>query len=173
MPREATHEVQDTREEVEMCVGDFLTEQRIDFERLLHPVAFSAQKRAKYLRLPGDRVAKAVLLRGPQGYLLAVLPATHRVETQAVAAHVGGPVRLAKVPEIAEVFPDCEWGVVPPFGKQYGVPTLLDDSIAPDSHIVLETNSQFEAVRMLCRDYERVEQPRRLTFARRQARVGV
>ncbi len=156
-----------------MCVGDYLTEQRIDFERLLHPVAFSAQKRAKYLHLSGDLVAKSVLLCGPKGYLLAVLPATHRVDTQAVAAYVGGPVRLAKVPEIADVFPDCEWGVVPPFGTQYGVPTLLEDSIAPDSHIVLETNSQFEAVRMRCRDYERVERPHRLEFARRGACVEV
>lgn len=156
-----------------MCVGDYLTEQRIDFERLLHPVAFSAQKRAKYLRLSGDLVAKSVLLCGPQGYLLAVLPATHRVDTQAVSAYAGGPVRLAKDNEIAEVFPDCEWGVVPPFGARYGLTTLLDDSIAPESRIVLETNSQFEAVRMLCRDYERVERPQRLEFARRGARVAV
>jgi Ala-tRNA(Pro) deacylase len=150
-----------------MHIGDYLTEQRIDFERLPHAPAFSAQKRAKYLRLPGHQVAKSVLLSGPSGYLLAVLPATHQIDTRALAEHLGGPVRVAKDRELTEVFRDCDWGVVSPFGKRYGLDTLLDDAIAADAPIVLETHSQFEAVRLLCRDYERLEKPRRLSFARR------
>jgi Ala-tRNA(Pro) deacylase len=150
-----------------MRIGEYLTEQRIDFERLPHPPAYSAQKRAKYLRLPGDQVAKSVLLSGPGGYLLAVLPATRQVDTRSLGEQLGGAVRLANDREIAEVFPDCEWGVVPPFGACYGLTTLLDDGIAPDDRIVLETHSQFEAVRLLCRDFERLEKPRRLSFTSR------
>ncbi|HEY7326014.1 MAG TPA: YbaK/EbsC family protein [Gemmataceae bacterium] len=149
-----------------MRISDYLTEQRIDFERLPHPPAFSAQKRAKYLRLPGRQVAKSVLLAGPSGFLLAVLPATHQVDTRALSAHLGGPVRLANDSEIAEVFRDCEWGVVSPFGTRYGLSTLLDDSIKSDAPLVLETHTQFESIRLLCRDFERLEQPRRLPFAR-------
>src|SRR5262249_42062197 len=98
-----------------MRVPDFLSEQRIAFETLLHPPAFTAQKRAKYLHVPGRRVAKNVLLAGPTGRILAVLPATHYVDTETLAEELGGPVRLAADREIAEVFTDCEWGVVPPF----------------------------------------------------------
>jgi Ala-tRNA(Pro) deacylase len=150
-----------------MHISDYLTELRIDFECLSHPPAFSAQKRAKYLRLPGRQVAKCVLLVGPAGYLLAVLPATHRVDTRALAVYLGGSVRLASDREIAEVFRDCEWGVVPAFGSRYGLATLLDDGIAAEASIVLETHSRFEAVRLLCRDFELLEKPRRLSFARR------
>src|SRR5579885_3339992 len=150
-----------------MRISDYLTAQRIDFESLPHPPAFSAQKRAKYLRLPGRQVAKSVLLSGPSGYLLAVLPATHHVDTRALAEHLGGPVRLANDLEIADVFCDCEWGVVSPFGTRYGLCTLLDDSIQSDAPLVLETHTQFESIRLLCRDFERLEQPRRLPFARR------
>ncbi|MGH7174254.1 MAG: aminoacyl-tRNA deacylase, partial [Gemmataceae bacterium] len=127
----------------------------------------SAQHRAKYLRLPGQQVVKSVLLSGPSGYILAILPATHQVDTRRLSEQLGGPVRLANDGEVAEVFSDCEWGVVSPFGKCYGLPTLLDDAIAADAAIVLETHSQFEAVRLLCRDYERLEKPRRLSFSRR------
>ena len=150
-----------------MHIGDYLTEQRIDFERLPHPPAFTAQKRAKYLHLPGQQVAKAVLLAGPTGYVLAVLPATYQVDTRSLAENLGGPMRLANDREIAEVFTDCEWGVVPPFGTRYGIATLLDDSITPDAWIVMETHTRFEAIRLLCRDFERLEKPRRLAFARR------
>jgi Ala-tRNA(Pro) deacylase len=150
-----------------MRISDYLTTQQIDFERLPHPPAFSAQKRAKYLRLPGRQVAKSVLLAGPSGYLLAVLPATHHVDTKTLAEHLGGSVRLASDREIAAVFRDCEWGVVPPFGGCYGLATLLDDSIKSDAPLVLETHTHFESIRLLCRDFERLEHPRRLPFARR------
>jgi Ala-tRNA(Pro) deacylase len=153
--------------EAGMRISDYLTEQQIAFERLPHPPAYSAQKRAKYLRLPGRQVAKSVLLAGPSGYLLAVLPATHHVDTQVLAEHLGGPVRLADDREIAAVFRDCEWGVVSPFGTRYGLTTLLDASIPADAPLVLETHTQFESIRLLCRDFERLEQPRRLPFARR------
>lgn len=151
-----------------MHIGDYLTEQRISFERLLHPPAFSAHKRAKYLHLPGHQIAKSVLLARPTGYLLAVLPATHQVDTNSLGEQLGGPLRLANDREIAAVFNDCEWGVVSPFGARYGIATLLDDSIAPDTWIVMETHTRFEAIRLLCRDFERLEKPRRLTFARRR-----
>src|SRR5579884_2175984 len=133
-----------------MRISDYLTEQQIAFERLPHPPAYSAQKRAKYLHMPGRQVAKCVLLAGPSGYLLAVLPATHHVDTQALAEQLGGPVRLANDREIAEVFRDCQWGVVPPFGARYGLATLLDDALEADAQIVLETHTQFEAVRLRC-----------------------
>lgn len=150
-----------------MRISDYLTEWRIDYERLSHPPAYSAQKRAKYLRMPGRQVAKSVLLFGPPGYLLAVLPATHRIDTKSLARLLGGPVRLANDREIADVFRDCEWGVVSPFGRRYGIATLLEESIQSDAPLVLETHTQFESIRLLCRDFERVEKPRRLPFALR------
>jgi Ala-tRNA(Pro) deacylase len=150
-----------------MHISDYLTEQRIDFERLPHPPAFTAQKRAKYLHLPGHQVAKSVLLAGPTGYVLAVVPAPYWIDTESLGEQLGGALRLANDKEIAEIFNDCEWGVVPPFGRRYGITTLLDDSITPDTWIVMETHTQFEAIRLRCRDFERLEKPRRLPLTRR------
>jgi Ala-tRNA(Pro) deacylase len=149
-----------------MRVPDFLLAQRVPFETLLHPPAFTAQKRARFLHLPGREVAKVVLLHGPDGYVLAVLRATDHVDTERVARALDGPVRLADDDEIAGVFRDCEWGVVPPFGTLYGLPVLLDDGITPDTLVVFETTSHAEAVRLRCRDFERLERPLRLRLAR-------
>src|SRR5262249_44603017 len=129
--------------------------------------AFSAQKLARSLQVKGHLVAKAVLLRGPDGYLLALLPATHQVDTLALAEHLGGPVRLAREGEIASVFRDCEGGVVPPFGRLYDLPSVLEDSIDPDTLLVLESHTHVDAVRLRCRDFERLEAPQRLRFARK------
>ncbi len=149
-----------------MRVPDYLAEQQVRFETLLHPPAFTASQRAKVLHIPGRQVAKCVLLAAGQGFLLAVLPATHQIDTDVLARELGGPVRLADDREAAQLFRDCEWGVVPPFGTLYGLPTLLDDSLRPDELIVFEGNTHVEAVRVRCGDFERLERPRRLLFAR-------
>jgi Ala-tRNA(Pro) deacylase len=150
-----------------MRIADYLTEQRVPFESLPHPPAYCAQKRAKYLHVKGSEVAKAVLLAGPPGLFLAVLAATHQVDLGALEAHLGGPVRLADEGEMVRVFRDCEWGALSPFGNLYGLPTLLDASLTPQMWIVVEAGSHMEAVRLSCRDFERLAGPVRLTFARR------
>jgi Ala-tRNA(Pro) deacylase len=148
-----------------MRVPVFLADQQVPFETVVHPPAYTAQRRAKYLHVPGQQVAKCVLLAGPEGYLLAVLPATHQVDTAALAAALGGPVRLAGDEAIADVFRDCEWGVLAPFGTLYGLPTVLDEGLAPDAVMVFEAHQHAVAIRMRCGDFERLEQPRRLRFA--------
>lgn len=150
-----------------MRVSEFLAEQHVVHEMILHPPAYTARNRAKYMHVPGQQVAKCVLLAGPTGYLLAVLPSTLHVDTAALAKALGGPVRLAGDREIAEVFRDCEYGVVAPFGTLYGLPTVLDESLSPDDLVVFEADAHAVAVRLLCRDFERLERPRRLRFARR------
>jgi Ala-tRNA(Pro) deacylase len=149
-----------------MRLPQFLNDQSVPFETMLHPPAFTAHKRAKYLGVPGRQVAKCVLLTGRGGHVLAVLPATHRVDLGAVARAVGGPVRLANADEIADVFRDCEWGALAPFGTLYGLKTLLDTLVDPETLIVFAAQRHAVAIRMRCRDFERLERPRRLAFAR-------
>src|SRR5262249_21105128 len=152
----------ETRRRSSMRLAEFLEQQHVRFETLVHPPAFTAQKRAKFLHVSGQRVAKAVLLKGPAGHFLAILPATHHIDTKALAREVGGPVRLADDREIADVSRDCEWGVVLPFGALYGLPTVLEQELSPDLLMVFEAQSHAEAIRMRCGDFERLERPRRL-----------
>src|SRR5262245_12005656 len=151
--------------ETSMRVPNFLADNQIAYETLVHPPAFTAQKRAKYLHVSGKHVAKSVLLVGPNGHLLAILPATQHVDTQKLSILLNGGVRLATDKEIAEFFTDCEWGVVPPFGTLYNLPTIIEDTIDPDTFLVFESTSHAKAIRLLCRDFEQLERPQRLRFA--------
>jgi Ala-tRNA(Pro) deacylase len=148
-----------------MSVAEFLTDHQVSFETIYHAPAFSAQKRAKYLHTPGKQVAKCVLLVGPSGYLLAVLPATQQIDLERLSAQLGESMRLAEEQEIAWVFRDCEWGVVPPFGTLYGLSTILDESFNRAALLVFEGRLHAESIRLLCSDYETLERPRRLRFA--------
>jgi Ala-tRNA(Pro) deacylase len=151
-----------------MRIDTFLMDQNVVYETLPHAPAYSAQKRAKYLHVSGNRVAKSVLLHGPHGFFLAVLPATQLIDTDRLSTELGGPVHLATSAEIAEMFRDCEWGVVPPFGSLYGLSTVVDESLPSDAMLIFDGHTHVQAVRMRCGDFERLEHARRLQFARRQ-----
>src|SRR5262245_24458778 len=114
-----------------MRVPLFLAEQQVAFERLTHVPAYTAQRRARHLRVPGRLLLKGVLLRGPGGCFLAVLPAVAHVDLGRLGRALGGPVRLADREEIPEFFRDCEWGGVTPLGSLYGLQTVLEDGIDP------------------------------------------
>jgi Ala-tRNA(Pro) deacylase len=150
-----------------MRVPNYLADQHVAFETVLHPPAYSASKRAKALHVPGKWLAKCVLLAGPQGYVLAILPATHQVDLAKASEALGGPARLARVEEISEVFRDCEWGVLAPFGTLYGLPTILDESFDASAQLIFEAHVHALAIRMRCRDFERLEKPRRFALSRR------
>ena len=149
-----------------MRVPQFLADHQVHFEELYLAPAFSATQRAKHLHVSGKQVAKCVMLIARSGPLLAVLPATHHIDFHLLASQLDEDVWLARDEEIAQAFPDCEWGIVLPFGVVYGLRTLLDEAIHSDDLIVFEGNTHVEAVRLRCCDFERLEQPRRLRFAR-------
>jgi Ala-tRNA(Pro) deacylase len=149
-----------------MRVPQFLTDQQVAFETVPHAPSYTAQKLAKHLHVSGRQVAKSVLLAGGERYYLAVLPAALRVDLAAVSERLGVTVRVGAEHELVRLFSDCEWGAVTPFGHLYGLTTLLDTSIAPDSLIAFEAGRHVEAIRMICRDFERLERPLRFPFAR-------
>ncbi len=153
-----------------MRLPEFLNEKRVPYEMIVHPPAYTAQKRARFLHVPGRHLAKCVLLARPRGYLLAVLPAICQVDLAQLTAIHDQPVRLATDLEVANVFQDCEWGVLTPFGSLYGLQTILEDCFEPDSTMVFEAHFHAITIRMTCRDFERIEQPRRLRFACRPQR---
>jgi Ala-tRNA(Pro) deacylase len=153
-----------------MRVAEFLLDQQVNFEEMLHPPAFTSQKLAKSLHVSGRQVMKSVLLMGPRGFFfLAVLPASQLIDLSRLGAFFHGPVRLATEQELGERFPDCEFGALMPFGRLYGLPTILEATISLDATIVFEAQRHAVAIRMFCRDYVKLEHPERLAFARDRA----
>ena len=149
-----------------MCVCTYLNERQVPFVRLLHPPAPSATRLARSLHVPGRCVAKGVLLKADGAFVLAVLPATHRIELPRLAAVLdAGALTLATEDEVGRVFHDCERGALPPFGRLYGLRSVIDASLAGGDEIVLEGRFRHEGLRMRYRDYESLEAPIRARFA--------
>ncbi len=143
-----------------MNVREFLQEQQVEFEILPHSPTYEAQRLAQAVAVTGYHVAKTVLVEAAAQRALFVVPATHTVDFD-LARRVlqTDSVELASEKALAERFPDCEVGAVPPFGSQYGVPTFLDEALTESDIIVFEGNRHDEAYRMKVADYRALERP--------------
>lgn len=152
-----------------MKLDDLLSSRRISYERLHHETAYTANRVAQALHVPGRKVAKCVLLRAGPGYVLAVVPASCQVDLKRLGDELGEEnVAMASECEIEQVFPDCESGAMPPFGSLYHVPTFVDETLVHDDDIVFEAAKHNEAIRMRFRDYDELEHPIRRSFTFRR-----
>src|SRR5262245_26104214 len=116
-----------------MNVHKFLQQRSVPFQMLDHAPTYAAQRLAQVMHVSGAEVAKVVLLRADDGFVLAVLPATRSVNIDRVGELVGAArIKLASERECGVCFPDCELGALPPFGSKYGLRTLVDRSLSED-----------------------------------------
>ena len=144
---------------------EYLDANKIAYDVLEHSQAFTAQEIAAAQHVPGIEVAKVVMIRAGEKYLMAVLPAPYRVDLDQLgkAAKLGG-VRLATEEEFADLFPQCEAGAMPPFGNLYGLDVWVDEILAKDPEIFFNAGNHKQMVRMKYADFARSVRPKVASF---------
>jgi Ala-tRNA(Pro) deacylase len=146
-------------------VKKLLDSRRIPYEHRVHPTAFTAQQVAAAEHAPGTVVAKTVVLKADENFVMAVLPASAKVDFAALRRLLGATeVRLAQEAEFDSLFPDSEIGAMPPFGNLYGLPVYVDESLANDRAILFNAGTHQDAIRMSYRDFVQLVEPKICSF---------
>ncbi len=134
----------------------FLDNTHLPYEIVHHKHAESSQRRASAAHLPGSQMAKSVLLKDDQGYLLAVLPSNRRVHLGQLHKSMHRNLGLATEHEAAELFRDCKLGAFPPTGLLYDVDTLIDDNLLNQDDIYFEAGDHQQTVHMSRKNFGRL-----------------
>ena len=108
----------------------YLRDHEVRYKLIRHPHAYSSMETAEEAHVPGDALAKAVVVEGAEEYLLAVLPSDCHVDLERLRRMLGLEVEMATEEALDKLFPDCAQGAVPPLGFAYGLKTLWDASTA-------------------------------------------
>ena len=116
----------------------YLADHEVAHDLVPHLPTESSQRTAEACHIPGDRLAKAILLRDPTSYWLAVVPASRRVRLSDLKTEIGEPTDLASEDEISELFRDCARGAIPPVGPCYGLDVIVDESIDRQPNLYFE-----------------------------------
>jgi Ala-tRNA(Pro) deacylase len=150
----------------------YLNEHQVPFQIQQHVRAFSAQKIAEGEHIPGNMVAKTVIVLADNQMIELVLPASYRADLNKFRAILQAKeVRLAHEEEFFDAFPDCEVGAMPPFGNLYGVPVYVEESLTKQETIVFPVGTYTETMSLHYADFERLVHPKVIAFAQPQAMV--
>ncbi len=126
-----------------------------------HALAFTAPEIAARSHVRGRALAKVVVARDRAGaHVMAVLPASCRLDLDALARVAGvEPLVLAPEAELKGLFPDCEPGAMPPFGKLYGLPVYVDACFPRNERLYFQAGNHQEVVGMPYLEFERLAEP--------------
>lgn len=149
-----------------MQITEYLDKSGINYTITEHRPTFTAQRMAAVEHERGQFVAKPVIVKADDEYVMCVLSASCKVDLDALKEQLGvESVELADEKEIEKLFEDCDLGAEPPFGNLYKLTTVIDRSIEEDDHIMFQAGTHDRAISMNMVDYRNLVSPRILDFS--------
>lgn len=139
-----------------ISLEQYLIKNRIRYDIMTHSHTEYSLATAHAAGIPAARLAKSVVLRDERNFLIAVLPATHRLRLGELRKQLGRPVRLATEAETQSLFNDCETGAIPPVGPAYGLEVIIDDSLMDQPEIFFEGGDHQEIIHVAGADFQRL-----------------
>ena len=150
----------------------YLAEKHVPYTRATHRLAYSAQGVAAAQHVAGRKVAKAVILKTEDQFLMVVLPAPMKVDLYLLREELPFKhLELADEWEFGRLFPDCQLGAMAPFGNLYGLPVYVEESLAREDEIVFNAGTHVDTIRMKYKDFDRLVGPTVIHAAALSARV--
>ena len=112
--------------------------QSVDYELVPHHHTESSLDSAASAHIPATRLAKAVIVKDGDAYLMVVVPGDQWLKLEALGEELNRRLELADEREVAELFVDCEPGSVPPLGEAYGMEAVLDEALTSLANVYIE-----------------------------------
>ncbi len=120
------------------AVAAFLHGHGVAFDVVEHPHTERAAAEAAATGRPAAEVGKTVVLQDGSAYVLAIIPASERLDLHKVRELLGAgsQLRLATEAEIGRDFPLVEVGAVPPAGPGLPMAELVDRRLLDRTRIL-------------------------------------
>jgi Ala-tRNA(Pro) deacylase len=133
---------------ISVTLKDFLDQQQVAFELIPHPHTGSSMETVQQARVPGNRLAKAVIIKEDDNYSMVIVPSVEHVDLALLRQNFGHGVELATESELRELFPDCAIDALPPIGAAWGLDTYLDECLLDEPEVFFEAGDHEDLVRM-------------------------
>jgi Ala-tRNA(Pro) deacylase len=145
---------------------EFLDNNKVKYTSIKHSPAYTAQEIAARSHTSGKEMAKTVMVKIDNKMAMAVLPASYKIDFEALMEVTGSDnIDLASEEEFKYMFPDCEIGAMPPFGNLYDLSVYVAEKLAEDEEISFNAGTHSELIRMTYKDFEQLVKPEVLKFS--------
>ena len=145
---------------------DYLDRENVKYVVISHSPAYTAQGIAGLAHIPGQELAKTVIVKLDGRLAMAVLPAKYNVDLLHLKERAGArAAALATEDDFQGVFPGCETGAMPPFGNLFGLSVYADVNLERDREIAFNAGTHRELIRVSWEDFKRLVNPKVIRFA--------
>lgn len=134
-------------------IVDYFKKKDIPCAIVSHPYSSTSLESAHAAHVDADSVAKGVLLADSNGYVLAVVPATHNLQLPQLEKHVGTHLELAPEENLTDAFEDCLPGAVPALGCAYYIRTVVDPVLAKLPDVYFEAGDHEDLIHVSAKDF--------------------
>ena len=144
----------------------FLDDNEVKYVTIRHSIAYTAQQIAQSAHIPGDELAKTVMVKLDDRLAMAVLRSTDKVDIDLLRGTAGAKkAELATELQFQGLFPGVELGSMPPFGNLYDMAVYVDEGLARDERIAFNAGTHSELIQLDYVDFERLVQPTVANFS--------
>ncbi len=133
---------------ISKSLEEHLKSRGIPYETVPHSHTVTSMQTAQAAHVSGEFVAKGVVLAEEDTYLLAVLPATHRLQFGWIHQHLGHHAGLATEDEVGRLFEDCEVGAVPACGEPFGLKMIVEEKLLELPEICFESGDHEQLIHL-------------------------
>lgn len=145
---------------------DFLDSHRIKYVIITHSLVYTAQEIAASAHIPGKILAKTVIVTIDGKMVMAVLPASYKIDFDLFKEATGASkVELASEEEFKSMFLGCETGAMPPFGNLYGIEVFVSKTLAENEEIAFNAGTHRELIKLAYKDFEKLANPKVVRFS--------
>ena len=140
---------------------EYLDQENIKYTCINHTVAYTAPETAQSAHIPGNEMAKTVVVKLDGKHAMVVLPAQDHVDLELLKGVSGAKdASLATETEFMSHFPECEVGAMPPFGNLYHMDVYVEEALSNDEVIAFNACSHNELIELPYNDYVQIVKPK-------------
>ncbi|GLQ30269.1 YbaK/EbsC family protein [Litoribrevibacter albus] len=134
-------------------LATYLNDQAIHYQTITHDESHTASDSARSANIPMHNMIKAILLKNGDNYLIALIPADHRLDIHNVNKTLSSHWSIASESELTKVFQDCIPGSIPAVPAAYHLSAIWSSCIADIDRIYMESGDDHALIGMSNRQF--------------------
>lgn len=134
-------------------LATYLNDQAIHYQTIPHPESHTASDSARSANVPLHNMVKAILLSNGENYLIALIPADHRLDIDKVNRQLTSHWSLAKENDLTKIFQDCTLGSVPAIPTAYHLSAIWSSCLSEVDKVYMESGDDKAIISMSNRQF--------------------
>jgi len=142
---------------IAITLENYLKEHNVNYDVISHSHTSYSMQSAEAAHIPGNELAKSIILEDNQGRVMATIPATRLLNLSELNKQLNRKLEMISQYELKNIFRDCELGAVPALGEAYGVETIIDECLDDCCNVYFEAGTHTDLIHVSGKDFKDIQ----------------